>query len=383
VAYRQEDVVLRRVIAVAAAAAVATLGAGCAAKQIPAVVAAQASRQAAQAAKHKAQIAERAAERAGLASDGRPPVVRLGLVAGMADVSGMVGVQMGYFRGELGQGIRLDAVTFGSDAQEAAALASGQLNAAYLDPVTAVKLWQSSGESLIRIVAGAASGGAELVAGKSITQASQLAGKAVAVPAGGAQAAALGSWLRQQGVRDVSAGAAAVSGAAAVRAFETGQVAAAWEMAPFDAEMTAAGGHVLVSEPAGAGSGDQFASAELVVTQRMLTADPAMVSGLLKGQLLADELITLNKPAAEAVAANGLAAELGQRLPSDIMVYSFAQVSATSDPLESSVLAQARQAAALGLIKPLGSLAGLYDLKPLDTLMQTVARTAQLPAMSG
>jgi NitT/TauT family transport system substrate-binding protein len=370
---------MKPVVAVAAATAVVALVAGCSSHEIPAVAAAQKAQQAAQAARQAARTAEQAAEAAGLATKGGPVVVRLGLVDDMADVSGMVGVQMGYFRGELGQGVELDPVTFTSDAQEALALESGQLNAAYVDPLTAVQLWQAHG-SLIKIVAGGASGGSELVAAKSITSAAQLAGRAVAVPSGSEQAAALGTWLHQQRVSAAGAGAADLSSAAAVSAFGRGAVAAAWEPAPFDAEMAADGGHVLASD---AGPAAQFASAELVVTQRMLSADPAAVRGLLKGEMLADDLITYNKPAAQAVTGNEFAALLGHSLPSSILQGSFTQVTATSNPLQPSVLAEADQAAALGLLKPVRSLAGLYDLTLLDAVQRANGQSAQLPGLGG
>jgi NitT/TauT family transport system substrate-binding protein len=278
---------------------------------------------------------------------------------------------MGYFRGELPQGVQLDPVMFTSDAQEASAFASGKLDAAYVDPVTAVHLWQSSGDSA-KIVAGAASGGAELVAGKDVTSARQLAGKMVAVQAGSAQAVALSSWLHQQGISATSAGASDEPGPAAVRAVRSGTVAAAWEPAPFDVEMAADGGHVLAAENPAVLS----ATAELVVSGGFLAADPSMVTGLLKGQILANNLINTTRPAAQAAAGDDLASALGRSLPSGELEESFAQVTATNDPLVASVLMQARQAAALGILRPVGALAGLYDLTPINKLLRAAGQSA-------
>jgi NitT/TauT family transport system substrate-binding protein len=67
---------------------------------------------------------------------------------------------------------------------EARALAGGQLDAAYLDPVEAAAVWQAGGDRGIAIVAGSASGGAELVARPGVTSVAQLAGERLAASAG-------------------------------------------------------------------------------------------------------------------------------------------------------------------------------------------------------
>jgi len=50
---------------------------------------------------------------------------------------------------------------------------------------------------------------------------------------------------------------------------------------------------------------------------------------------------------------------------------SAAELTFTNDPLAASVLTEARHAAAAGLLRPLpGSLAGMYDLGPLNTFLR-------------
>ena len=59
------------------------------------------------------------------------------------------------------------------------------------------------------------------------------------------------------------------------------------------------GGHVLVNE-ASLWPGGQFVTTNLVVTQRSSRRTPATVSGLLKGQIEANNYINSNPAAAEA-----------------------------------------------------------------------------------
>jgi NitT/TauT family transport system substrate-binding protein len=315
-----------------------------------------------------------ASQKLTLRAEGRGPVLRLGLVDGLVGAPGLVAVQKGYFQQDLGAEVILKPMPYATAAAEAKALAAGQLDAAYLDPVAAVRLWQDSRGRLIRVVAGAATGGAELVVSTKVTGPGKLAGKAVAAPAGSAQDAALGLWLRQHAITASAAtGRASADGAAAVQAFRAGQVAGGWELAPFDAQMAADGGHVLVNE-ASLWPGSRFATAVLVVTVKFLSAHPAMVTALLKGQVEGSDLLNTDRTAAQAAAGTELTDLFGHSLPAQLLTASFAQITFTNDPLAGTMLAEAQHAAAAGLLKPPESLAGLFDLGPLNKLLRAVGQ---------
>ena len=305
-------------------------------------------------------------------------VLRLGYVPDVVDAAVLVGLQSGAFTAGLSR-MTLQPVPFPSMQAETAALENGQLDAAYLDPVAAVAAWQAGGRFPVRIVAGAASGGVEFVVRKGITGAAQLKHAKLAAPGGSAQEAAADTWLQAHGVRTLKSSEVAVMpDDALVRAFRSGQIAGGWEPAPADAELAAAGGRVLVNE-AGLWPGGRFATAVLVVTRRFLIRDPGAVSGLLRGQLQADEFITARRVSAEAIVQQELTARLGSALPAGVLASSFAQLSFTGNPDAASVLAEARHAAAAGLVKPVRSLAGLFDL----ALLNQVSRAAHQRPVSG
>ncbi|HXL94125.1 MAG TPA: hypothetical protein VN969_34770 [Streptosporangiaceae bacterium] len=86
----------------------------------------------------------------------------------------------------------MPAVGRASTGGAAAALLDGKLDAAYVDPVTAVAVWHAWDESGLEIVAGPVSGGTELVASAGRTHPSGAAGQAAgAAPPGSAQEVAL------------------------------------------------------------------------------------------------------------------------------------------------------------------------------------------------
>ena len=346
----------------AAAAVLVVVLAGCSSPS-PAALA-----KAAQTAQHHRQV---------LFEEGRGPVVRLGVLADAPDATGLAAVQLGYFAEDLGDGVHLNVVGYTSAAAEAAALEAGQLDAAYIDPVAALTAWRVTGDG-VRIISGAGSGGAELVVARRITSAAQLSGQGVAAPAGSAQAAALSSWLRANGVTASVDAAAGVSGAAAVAAFGAGTIAGAWEPAPFDAQLVAAGGHVLQDE-AGLWPGGRYATAVLAVRQAFVSAHAALVMALLKGQLQANTLINTDRVRAEQAAGAELGSLLGAAVQAPALAAVFGQVTFTNDPVATSVMTEAQDAAAAGLLKPTGSLTGLYDLQLMDQLLRTAGQQQVQP----
>ena len=206
-----------------------------------------------------------------------PLTLRLGFVTSLTQAPALIGIQDGFFAKNLGPSIALRPIPFRTDTAEETALAAGKLDAAYASPTTILNVIQAAHASHIKIVSGAASGGAELVVKPSITTPAQLKGGTLAVPApGGTQDIALRYWLRLHHLATtITAGGSEVSitagtpGTTTVSDFTTGHITGAWETAPYDVEMTSHGGRVLVNEASLWPSG-QFATTNLVVTQSFL-----------------------------------------------------------------------------------------------------------------
>ena len=311
------------------------------------------------------------------ASSSDPVTLRLGFLANITHASALVGIKEGFFQKDLGNGVTLKLTPFSSGTQEGTALLAGQLDAAYVGPNPAIKAWQTSGGKLIKIISGAASGGAALVVKSGITSSAQLKGQSLATPSlGNTQDVALRYWLKQHSLATTTAGGGALAikpiapNSAAVLAFSSKQIAGGWEPAPYDTEMEQAGGHVLVNE-ASLWPNGQFVTTNLVVTQAFLAAHPSVVSGLLKGQIQANDFIKNNKAAAEQAANAELAAvNSGKNLKPSVISAAFAQITFTDDPIASSLATDAQHAIAVGLLKPVSNLPALYDLGPLNKLLQ-------------
>lgn len=91
-------------------------------------------------------------------------------------------------------------------------------------------------------------------------------------------------------------------------------------------------------------------------------ANPAAVRNLLKAQDQACTQFSTHR----AAAAQALDTLTGTNPPASLLIPALAQDTCTSNPIATSIQAQAKLAAAADIIKPVTSLAGLYDLGPLS-----------------
>src|SRR5580693_5358579 len=276
-------------------------------------------------------------------ADPAPVTVRLGFLENITHASALVGLKEGFFTKALGSAGTLKPTAFSTGTQETTAILAGQLDAAYVGPNPAINTWQKSGGTAIKIVSGAATGGASVVVAKGITSAGQLKGKTLATPSlGNTQDVALRYWLKQNGITTTATGGGdalikpTTPNSDAVLEFKSGQIAGGSEPAPYDVEMVADGGTVLYSEPG--------VTTVLVVTQTFLSAHPAVVADLLKAQIQANDFIKNNPSAAQQDANAELAEYTGKALKASIVAAAWKEITFTDDPDASSLTSDATEA---------------------------------------
>jgi sulfonate transport system substrate-binding protein len=305
-----------------------------------------------------------------------PVVLRLGFLANITHEPALVGIAKGFFTKDLGKNVTLKTSVFSTGTEETTALLAGQLDAAYVGPNPAINAWQKSNGTAIKIISGAASGGASLVVKKGITSAAQLKGKSLATPSlGNTQDVALRYWLKQHGITTTPTGGGDMSikpikpNSAAVLEFASGQIDGGWEPEPYATEMVLDGGTRLVNE-ASLWPGGNFVTTSLVVTQSFLKAHPSAVNGLLKGQIEANSYINSNGTAAASVANAELTKLLGKGLKPNVLAAALPYIHFTNDPIASSLATDAQHAVAVGLLTPVKNLSAIYDLGPLNALLK-------------
>ncbi|WP_231997160.1 ABC transporter substrate-binding protein [Mycobacterium sp. 1245111.1] len=308
------------------------------------------------------------------ATTGSPAKVtlRLGYLTRITHASALVGLDRGLFAKNLGSGVTLAAQPFEQGTAEATALLGGQIDAAYVGPNPAFNAWQKSSGTAIKIVSGSAVGGTSFVVKPEIRSAQDLRGKTVADPAlGGNHDVLLRSWLQDNGLHTNPQGGGDVfikptkPESAILQEFNANQIAGAVESAPYDVQMIKAGGVKLWPAPG--------TITVLVVRQDFLAAHPEAVSGLLRGQVEADQLIHDDPTAAKQAANATLTKNLGKGLDADVLDASFQETTFTNDPGIASLNDLVRKSVSVGLLKPL-SLDGLFDPVPLNDVLKSIGR---------
>lgn len=307
------------------------------------------------------------------AAAGPAAELRLGYFANVTHAPALIGVNDGILAKHLGA-TALKTQVFNAGPSAIEALNAGAIDAAYLGPNPAINSFvKSSGES-IRIIAGATSGGAQLVVKPGIDSADQLRGKVLATPQlGGTQDVALRSWLAGQGLATTPSGGGDVAinptdNASTLKLFQEGKIDGAWLPEPWASRLVLeAGAKVLVNEAQLWDKGE-FATTILIVSRQFLTEHPQTVDALLAGNTESiDWLNTHPEDAATAVNA-ALKKAAGKELAPDVIDRSLSELTFSADPLAATFPKLLADGVTAGVGKQ-ADLSGIFELKPLNKIL--------------
>jgi NitT/TauT family transport system substrate-binding protein len=306
--------------------------------------------------------------------------LRLGYFPNVTHAPAIIGVQSGSFAAKLGPNVKLEPKTFNSGTEATTALLAGAIDASFVGPNPAINAYQKTSGG-IRIVAGTASGGADLVVKTSINSAADLKGKKIATPQlGNTQDVALRTWLNKNGLHETKDGGDVTivpeDNSTTLTAFQTGAVDGAWVPEPYASRLVAEGGKILVNE-ASLWPNGQFVTTLLMVKTSFLNAHPDVIKNLIAGLSDAINVIKTNPTEAQTEVNNGLTKLTGKPLKPAIIAASFAHVAFTLDPIASSLQTDANSAKALGFLKS-SDLGQIFDL----TLLNQVLTAAGQPTVS-
>src|SRR5215211_6197475 len=275
-------------------------------------------------------------------SGGAPDELRLGYFANVTHAAAVIGVQEGLFEDELGD-TKLSTQVFNAGPDEVEALFAGGLDAAYIGPSPTINAYGQSDGDAIRIIAGAASGGAQLVVRDGIDSADQLEGTTLASPQlGNTQDVALRTWLTDQGLENSIDGGGDVTITPTANSdipnlFDSGDLDGAWVPEPTASLLVLEhGAHVLVNEkdlwPDG-----QFVTTHLIVRTEFLEQYPDTVAALLRGHVAAVELAGSDPDAAKKAVNDALDAAGGKSLDAEVLDRAWGELTVTYDPIASAL----------------------------------------------
>ncbi|MFB9431301.1 ABC transporter substrate-binding protein [Streptoalloteichus tenebrarius] len=313
------------------------------------------------------------------ASDRGPAAeLRLGYFPNVTHASALIGVDKEFFARELGS-TKLTTQTFNAGPEEVSALLGGSLDAGFIGSGPAINAFAKSEGEAVRLVAGATSGGAQLVVKPGITAPEQLRGRVVATPQlGNTQDVALKKWLADKGLA-IGDGPDKVRVTNAdnprtLEAFRGGEVDAAWLPEPWSSRLVLeAGAQVLVDER-DLWEGGQFPTTVLIVRTQFLREHPKTVEALLRGQLAATEWAAGNQAEARAVVNKQLEKLTGKALSQPVLDRAFTNIQLTTDPLARTFPRLAKDGVTAGVTRTAPELAGFADLRPLNTVLAAAGK---------
>jgi NitT/TauT family transport system substrate-binding protein len=300
--------------------------------------------------------------------------LRLGYFGNITHAPALVGVSRGLIAKDLGE-TKLSTQVFNAGPAAIEALNAGAIDATYIGPNPAINSYvKSKGES-VSIVAGAASGGAQLVVKPEITSAADLSGKKLATPQlGGTQDVALRAWLGKQGYKTTTDGGGDVAinpteNAQTLKLFQDGKLDGAWLPEPWASRLVLqAGAKVLVDEKDLWDKGE-FVTTVLIVNKKFAAEHPGTVKALLKGHAESVDWLNTASAADKATTLNAALKEsAGATLPAEVVDRSLKNIAFTVDPLAGTYRKLLQDGVDAGTTSQ-ADINGIFDLTALNAVL--------------
>jgi len=223
----------------------------------------------------------------GAPADGKT-VVRVGHFPNVTHAQGLVAHNLsragkGWFEERLGPDVRVEWFVYNAGPSAMEALLAGSLDLTYVGPSPAINAHVKSKGTDIRVVAGAARGGAALVVQGDgrITKPADFKGKKVATPQlGNTQDVACRAWLAQNGFKVTQTGGDVLvlptQNPDQLALFQTGDLDAVWTVEPWVSRLEReAGGKVFLDEP-------DTVTTVLVASAKFLETQPELAKKFVK-----------------------------------------------------------------------------------------------------
>ena len=293
-------------------------------------------------------------------------VLRVGCMGTLAHAPSLIGLHSGRFERALSaRGVRVERAVFGAGPEVMASLLAGAIDVGCLGPVPAVTAYVRTRGRAVRVVSGAASGGAALVVrrGAGIRCASDLRGRRIATPQlGNTNDLSLRAWLRSQGMDATEYGGevtvSPMKGSAMLAQMRRGMLDGAWVAEPWVARLVADAGAVVLIDERTLWQDGRFATAVLVMHRGYHAMARENVRLWVEAHSAEVARLREDRPRGMREANEALRAIVGRGVPEGVLAQAWGRMEFTTDPLEETIGAMARVGMELGMV-PRGSIAGL------------------------
>src|SRR3989440_1776475 len=276
-------------------------------------------------------------------SNNGPVSLNLGYFPNLTHAVALVGVERGTFKSALGSNVKLETKTFNAGPALIEALFAGDIDIGYVGPNPAINGYVKSHGQALRIIAGAASGGALFVvrSDEHIQTPGDLANKKFATPQlGGTQDVALRYYLQQHGLKTTDKGGnvqiVPTDPANILTLFKEGSIDGAWVAEPWGTRLLDEGKGQLYLDERTQWPNEKFVTTNVIVRKQFLDQYPDLVNKFLGAHVDTIGYIKNNPTSAQSIVNSEIKRITGKSLPSTVIAQAFTNLDITYDPLVST-----------------------------------------------
>ncbi len=292
------------------------------------------------------------------------PKLRIAYFSNIGHAIPIVGVEKGFFQNNVGDEVNIETRVFDSGPQAIESLFANSIDLAYVGPGPAINGFLNSENHNVKILAGAASGGASFIVhpDSEINSVSDFSGKKIAVPQiGNTQDVSLRHYLSENNLQSAEKGGSVIiyniSNPDIYTLFVKGDIDGAWIAEPWATilEIELNGKRLFHEEDLW--PNHEFASVLLIANIDYVEKNPLLISNLLDSHHKTSAWINENPRETKIIFNNFLDSHLGQSLSDDVVDIALSNLVITADPIPDSVHSFAEKADLLGYLGRNG-----YDL---------------------
>lgn len=317
-------------------------------------------------------------------AQGDATVIRVGAFPNITHAQPMVGKANGAFEKALGPSVKIQWTSFNAGPSAIEALFAGAIDMTYIGPNPAITGYVRSNGEALRVVAGAASGGASLVVrnDSGIQKPEDFHGRKVASPQlGNTQDVALRAWLKAHGMKSNDKGGDVqvipMANPDQLTLFLKKDLDAAWAPEPWPTRLIREGNARLFLDERDLWPQGQFVTTHLIVSTKFLREHPDLVKTWIRAHVELTDWINGHLPEAKKILNEQIQKETGKALKPAILDEAFARLQVTYDPVRNSLLTSAHSAYDAGFLgKQMPDLSGMYDLTLLNQVLTEKGKKA-------
>jgi NitT/TauT family transport system substrate-binding protein len=317
-------------------------------------------------------------------AQGSANTIRVGAFPNVTHAQAMVGKANGFFDKAMGPQVKVQWTSFNAGPAAIEALFAGAIDMTYVGPNPAINGYVRSNGEALRVVAGAASGGASQIVRNDagINKPEDFHGKRVASPQfGNTQDVALRNWLKSHGLKSNDKGGdvqiVPMANPDQLTMFLKKDLDAAWAPEPWATRLIHEGNGRLFVDERSLWPKGQFVIGLLVVNTKFLNAHPDLVKNWIRANLDLTDWINAHPSEAKTFLNQQIQRETGKSLPPAVLDEAFSRLQVTYDPLYGALTTAAQQAFDGGFLgRQMPDLSRLYDLSILNQVLAEKKRKA-------